>query len=576
MKKILTAMVIVACLASTVHADGQYFTGVSKTRELTPIRVYSDLLASVNLSLGAAESGGLVICSDGGGMNKLEAVVDRSTGHATLTKTVAGVDTTLIDVAVSYSAGAPLTLIKHGTDVWMFYNGTQAGALQSVSDGTVIYNKRHHETGSGSSAISTTQVAELGYGVRWDSSASSPAMEKGFAINGTWTQLTYTSYPIQERLRRCLLLDDGSVNYYLSATDSTKKADDSAADLTGADGQVMGEIPQFQYVRLFTGDDRYFVVGEADFSLDGTESAIHPAFYKGGSSTPVDYRYIGAYEGSMYDASAGTMTVVGSIHANLYASGDKLCSVSGQYPKTAETIVEFRAMAAARGSGWHQFGVYEYDLLSILYLTEYGNWNSQAQISNGRTGLSNGDWVASEVFDGTNYGYIGITGLSNALGNASGGLGASKDLTTGESFAYSSYRVFENIWGNVWVWLDGANIHNSATSKSRLYLNGNHTTWGSDTATGYTLAGVLPEADGWATGILDAAGVWPSVASGGGNSTYLCDYYYTFFDDGNDSGWRVARVGGSAYFGSHAGAFCVGTNYGSADANSFVGGRLCF
>jgi hypothetical protein len=41
------------------------------------------------------------------------------------------------------------------------------------------------------------------------------------------------------------LNDDGTVNYYLNRTDSTKKADGSAAVLDGTDGQVMVEIPEF-------------------------------------------------------------------------------------------------------------------------------------------------------------------------------------------------------------------------------------------------------------------------------------------------------------------------------------------
>ena len=55
--------------------------------------------------------------------------------------------------------------------------------------------------------------------------------------------------PVHERMRRCVVADDGSVVYYLDPNDSNLKADGTASDLTGTDGQVMVEIPKF-YVRI--------------------------------------------------------------------------------------------------------------------------------------------------------------------------------------------------------------------------------------------------------------------------------------------------------------------------------------
>ena len=49
-------------------------------------------------------------------------------------------------------------------------------------------------------------------------------------------------------MRRCLLNDDGTVNYYLCASDSTKKEDGiTVSVLDGTDGQVMVEILKFAY-----------------------------------------------------------------------------------------------------------------------------------------------------------------------------------------------------------------------------------------------------------------------------------------------------------------------------------------
>jgi hypothetical protein len=52
--------------------------------------------------------------------------------------------------------------------------------------------------------------------------------------------------PIQAAMRRCILNDAGEVQYYLGATDSTKREDGVLASvLDGTDGQVMTQIPNF-------------------------------------------------------------------------------------------------------------------------------------------------------------------------------------------------------------------------------------------------------------------------------------------------------------------------------------------
>ena len=54
----------------------------------------------------------------------------------------------------------------------------------------------------------------------------------------------HVSLPVQSLMRRCLLNDAGQVVTYLHPTDSTKTDTGAAADLTGASGMVMVEIPK--------------------------------------------------------------------------------------------------------------------------------------------------------------------------------------------------------------------------------------------------------------------------------------------------------------------------------------------
>ena len=63
----------------------------------------------------------------------------------------------------------------------------------------------------------------------------------------------HASLPVQSRMRRCLLNDEGTVVTYLHATDSTKTDTGAAADLTGASGMVMVEIPEHYRKFEFNG-----------------------------------------------------------------------------------------------------------------------------------------------------------------------------------------------------------------------------------------------------------------------------------------------------------------------------------
>lgn len=54
----------------------------------------------------------------------------------------------------------------------------------------------------------------------------------------------YQDLPVQSLMRRCVVNDSGVVLYYLDENDFTKKEDGSAADLSGAVGQVMVEVPE--------------------------------------------------------------------------------------------------------------------------------------------------------------------------------------------------------------------------------------------------------------------------------------------------------------------------------------------
>lgn len=53
------------------------------------------------------------------------------------------------------------------------------------------------------------------YGVRWAHTASSPTLTKGYLVKGQFISNTYTTYPIQDRMRRCVLNASAQFKYYL-------------------------------------------------------------------------------------------------------------------------------------------------------------------------------------------------------------------------------------------------------------------------------------------------------------------------------------------------------------------------
>jgi len=370
------------------------------------------------------------------------------------------------------------------------------------------------------------------YGITWNQSTDTYTRTGALAGVPAAATVGNNMLPIQAAMRRCVLSDAGVVQYYLSPTDSTKKMDGSAANLDGTDGQVMVEIPKF-YVRYSYAAN----VHTWEISLDPLNGFVaHPAFFKDGAW--VNYRYIGAYEGSMYDDSESAMATDANAVLNIYAAGDKLCSVTGQCPKTNETRAEFRAMASARGNGWRQQDYYLTAAIQLLYLVEYASFNSQSTIGNGRTMFSGGTWTVA----GTGVGdYIGRTGYSNSLGNATGRFPASQrgsalnisaiDTSGADYLDYMSYRGIENFYGNTWKWVDGINIGVAGTHDG-----------GNDAAT------LTDSGESWPTNSLVGAIIVNSTDGSSGTITANTGNTITAtLAGGTDNDWDT----GDAFYLSH-------------------------
>jgi hypothetical protein len=172
--------------------------------------------------------------------------------------------------------------------------------------------------------------------------------------------------PIQNNMKRCLLLDDGSVNYYLDPTDSTKKLDGSPSILDGTDGQVMVEIPQHYRKFETVGDTQRVLISEYPFE----------------GSHLVPLQYISAFEAALQRSTNKLSSVInfttdyrGGNNTSAWDVDDR--SLLGM-PVTNLSRIGFTTAAQTRGLKWFQMLYETYKTVVWLYMIEYANRNSQA------------------------------------------------------------------------------------------------------------------------------------------------------------------------------------------------------
>jgi len=386
-------------------------------------------------------------------------------------------------------------------------------------------------------------------GVSWNATADSYAdADADFTIGAV--------DGIHTEMKRCVVNDAGVVQYYLDATDSTKKADGSSANLDGTDGQVMVEIPKFYIKKEYSSPTHTWKISseaESGFTL-------HPAFVKAG--VEVDYRYMGAYEGIWFDDSSSSFADPdNSDNLNPDTTNDKLGSISGQYPIVGATRAECRSLAENRGTGWHQQDWYLTSAVQLLFLVEYGSFNSQSEISAGNTQYAS--WPTGSGNTRTNQ-----SGLSNSDGNASGGTSTGGGSTND----YCTYRGIENFWGSVFQWVDGIVVNANEGDADGWYATNDYRDFLDDNITGHSkITSSMPN-DGFVTDIVDTADGFIPSSTGGSETTKVTDF---FFDDNNNTD-RVVPVGGNAFNGGRAGAFSWSVGTDSASESRVIGARLCY
>lgn len=421
------------------------------------------------------------------------------------------------------------------------------------------------------------------YGVKIDTSVADCTLERVGR-----TEL-HQSLPVQSMMRRCLLNDDGEVVTYLHATDSTKTDTGATADLTGASGMVMVEIPE--HYRKFEFDGTNILALISQYAL--------PGFHK------VRKVYRSAYEATV-DRTTSTLKLASVVNTTAaFRGGNNTSGWDETYrsllgrPATSISLTNFRSYARNRGAaglndkGWN-CDLYEAAINTYwLFVIEYANLNCQAAFTseldaNGYKQGGLGDGVTT--LDGTKWnnfnGYNPFVpcGITNSLGNATGvvtyTMPEEYDSTT-TTVSVPSYRGIENPFGHVWSWTDGLHVmvqSNADGAKSFLYRadNDDPNNFQDSNYNGYSQRGELPRANGWVKKILcgEYGDILPKE-NGGSSTTYFADYFYTNIPSSGVS-LRGVAFGGHANAGAAAGLAYANATNAPSHSYTYFGSRLCF
>lgn len=339
--------------------------------------------------------------------------------------------------------------------------------------------------------------------------------------------------------------------------------------------QVMVEQPKYYYkvvpmelepINDEDGSGYGFHMRKVRYYVSATPKSgfkLHPAFITNGKE--VEYIYVAAYEGCLWDASTSSYVLDDAQVADF--TTDMLSSISAVKPASGLTQnlcrTNLRKLAQKRGSGWQISYAATIAATQMLFMIEYAAFNMQEKIGIG---------VTNKTDDGTTS-MTEYTGATVSLGNKTG------SVQNANGFNVVSYRGEENFYGNMWKFIDGMNIDRASGStpqKHDLYIADHD--FADDVKTGaYIKIGFrLPITEGYISAFgYDEKFDWLFMTSEtkGNTSLPVGDYFYR---NANYNGMLAALLGGYWYSGSSAGGFSWTVNDATSTRSRYFGGRLVY
>ena len=299
----------------------------------------------------------------------------------------------------------------------------------------------------------------------------------------------------------------------LDDSDSTKYADGTAADLTGAEGDVFMKMPDFWYRALEIGADVWGI-----------------RFRKGSTSPGNGW--------IKWDTNA----LIGVYEA--YSVDSKVYSRSGVTSSGNISQANFKAYARARGAGFQIVDWQMHCVMAILFYAQYGHTNCQDKIGAGTSSDSKVCGQTNACGMNDTKGASPVSGLNDAGAN-----GNSQSI---------NFWGLENWWGNKYEWIDNVVVNSRKWEITEP--DGTVRKPGSGgTSSNYITKMMFGE----------GCDLIPTAASGS-STTGFCDYYYQ-----SSSSSRVV-VRSDSYSSTVGGVAYVSASNDSSSTNSFYGSRLAF
>ena len=333
--------------------------------------------------------------------------------------------------------------------------------------------------------------------------------------------------------RPCMLLYDGTVDYYLDSNDYTKKSDGvTASDITNT---AYGGNAMMEWGKIYT--HRSFYNGVYSFRISDIKLASDWDCWCNydKDNNEINHFYTPIYFGS--------------------SDGTRLRSLSGKTNYTGGTSSEEITLATANGTDWYTEVLADHLLIQDLLTLMAKNTSSQEKYGNGRCSAGSTTVINTGTMD-------------------------TKGMFWGSNDATSGVKVFgmENRWGNLWHRTAGW-INARGTQKVKI-TRGTHdgsvaTDYNLDGADYITLESATPS--GTNAGYISSMkndlpfGRIPITASGS-TTTYECDSFYF-----NNAITGYAVLGGSyASTTTAAGAFTGALHWPSTNEQPLLGASITY
>ena len=405
--------------------------------------------------------------------------------------------------------------------------------------------------------------SDVMYGVEWDVTVDDPAMTR------IGNMALHRQLPIQNRMKGCLLDDNGKVVEYLSPTSWL------GATRDGSRGQVEVELPD--HYRKFETDGNIRRAKISEYPLPGYHY--------------VPKMYISAYEATVQRSTNMLCSVVNSDPD--YRGGGNTADWDGTYrsllgrPVSAASGATLQSWARSRNasatSEWNILDYTCWKAVQWLYLIEYANRNSQLPFSAERDangykqgGLGMGATTAPSTINDWNSQYAFIPcGYTDSLGNGSGEISYTALNEDGSVFTEimaNRYRGIENPFGHLGKICCGC-LCVSKSSETDIYTTADTSLYNFDATNGYIKMYSIPSTGGYFKDITfgEHGDIIPT-GSRDGSTTFWCDTFWVASRDPETI--RPLAISGASGTATAAGMFAFDAAYGVSSANN--GTRLCF